>query len=445
MQAIGSNTGDYYSVQIGSHGDEGNPQGATRLEPDTSHYYDFDSFTWATFYDKVILGNGSYAWTSSKDAIASFIWCYHENGGAWGCAYGYQQYTHNISYTFPALTKGTLSWDGSHTPTSTSAMNTPYRDQYCTMTPIVTASDGASGSEVEIVSLAFNALSALDPAAKAKMKANGLIMPTLQMLWRRTRMGINTDADYLTGVAHPTAFPYVSDGFISYGVLGHFNQEGARYVAMASAIRADTIPPMVQLSVLQDGFVATNGQDYFELSSYGEQLATTPVSISRLFRGLQHTKSITVSAEGSYDINNRPLTYQWVVLRGDPSLVHITPLNDVHSRVRIDFDYNPMRPYTNVVPPGTLYCDGGGTYMVNSSMAMVGAFVNNGAYYSAPGYITSYSMPDEVRAYNAAGRIMKITYTANRSFCDIEGNFKGWTSDTFRYDSDGDLLAACRT
>ena len=438
-QAIGSNVGDYYNDLIGTHGDEGNPQGATRLEPVASHYSDYYSIP--TYYDKVILGNASYG-NGSADGIISIIWQYHE----YMSTYGYQDYIHNVNYTYPALTRTYLGYDNSHCPTSIGGLNNFYHDLYVTMTPTVGASDGASGSEVEIVNLAFAALNAMDPVAKAKMKANGLIMPTLQMLWRRTRSWVHTDADYLTGLAHPTSFSYVTDGFFANGLGGaHYNQEGARYAEMASAIRADNIPPMVQLSVIQDGFAATNGQDYFEFSSYGEKLPDSPVSISRLFRGRQHTQSITVSAEGSYDINNRPLTYQWVVLRGDPSLVHITPLNNNQSRVQIDFDYNPTRPYTNLTALGTLWCEGGGAFMVNSSMAMVGAFVNNGAYFSAPGYITSYSMPDEVRAYDTTGRLMKITYTANRGLCDIEQITKGWSSDTFRYDSDGALQGWTRS
>jgi hypothetical protein len=408
-----SNDGDYYSPQIGDHGDEGNPGGAQRLEPVGSHYWDF--YSSPDFYDKVILGNASYGW---GDAVNGILVVYHTDLSS----QGYQQYIHNVNYTFPSV------WDIYAAYSPGYPGDIAFYDTWFAMTPTATASLGRSGSEVEFVTLAFNALNAMDPDAKAMMKQNGLIMPTLQMLWRRTRPRVPDDATYLTGLAHPSAFPPLADW--SWASPG--SPESVRYLQMAAEIRTNNIPPMIQLRVEDDTFNGVSGVDYFDPAYRGERLYTTPVSIARLYRGREHTKTMTVTAEDSYDINNRPLTYKWVVLRGDPDLVRIIPLNESQSRVRIEFDYHTTRPYA--APEGT---------MPNSNLAIVGAFVHNGVYYSAPGYITSYTMPDEIRTYDDSGRVQKITYTRNIAIYGIDA-IKGWTADTYHYNSDGDLVGWTR-
>ena len=50
-------------------------------------------------------------------------------------------------------------------------------------------------------------------------------------------------------------------------------------------------------------------------------MTAQPACIARIHRGKAHKQRIVVSAEASFDVNKSPLSYTWVVLRGDPSVV----------------------------------------------------------------------------------------------------------------------------
>jgi hypothetical protein len=162
-------------------------------------------------------------------------------------------------------------------------------------------------------------------------------------------------------------------------------------VELANAITIDDIPPMVQLTVLNETYGVIDGKR--------EQWYTTPVSISRIFRGPEYTKSIELSAESSFDLNDRPLTFHWTVLRGDPSHVRIVALNAASSRVRIEFDYHPR-----AVIEGSERL---------SNMVEVGVFVHNGAYYSAPGFVTSYTLDNQTRSYGTDGTLLESVENSN--------------------------------
>ena len=68
------------------------------------------------------------------------------------------------------------------------------------------------------------------------------------------------------------------------------------------------------------------GRDCFSAKS--ERLFDTPAAIARVHRTLAFARRMVISArEGSIDLNGRPLTFRWVILRGDPSRISIQPLN----------------------------------------------------------------------------------------------------------------------
>ena len=59
------------------------------------------------------------------------------------------------------------------------------------------SSQGSSGSEIDEVQNFFRVLAAFKPAVKEKLKRMGLLMPVVQMIFRRARAG--DDASYLSG------------------------------------------------------------------------------------------------------------------------------------------------------------------------------------------------------------------------------------------------------
>ena len=140
-----------------------------------------------------------------------------------------------------------------------------------------------------------------------------------------------------------------------------------------------------------------NGRDFFEPPGVTEKLADTPAVIARIWRGTANRRRMIVSAADSFDVNKKPLTFTWVVLRGDDKQITITPRNKAGSEVEIVVPYHPRRP----VLPGS---------PLESNRVDIGVFVHNGAYYSAPGFVTYCTLDNECRAYDEKGRVVEIGY-----------------------------------
>jgi hypothetical protein len=234
-------------------------------------------------------------------------------------------------------------------------------DWFPAMFPYMTASVGSSGTELDEMEKYVHALSALRPDVKKKLRESGLVMPTLQMCARRARVA--TDKEYLSAAAHPSAW--------------EDRANGGEMAKLAHAIRADATPPFARLKVVEETFGAS------------ERLFDTPASIARLHREDVASHTLTVSAEESSDLNRRPLTYHWVVLRGDPKELTLEKKNESGSRVVIRFPRPSPAPI-----PGT---------EIKSSLLVVAAFVRNGAWYSAPAFVTCYNPSDNRRMFDAQG------------------------------------------
>ena len=226
-------------------------------------------------------------------------------------------------------------------------------------------------------------MAAFRPEVKAKLVETGLLMPTVQLLFRKTSKRLKSPDEFLTYKAHPTVFEgsWVDD---------------LALVKAAHDITTDKIPPMVQMKVVsEDEF--QSGMDYFDPGS--EKLADTPCVIARVWRAAAGTRKMTVSAEASFDVNKRPLTYKWVVLRGDADKIKIEPKNKEGSVALLTVPYLERRP----IYPGA---------ELESNRVDIGVFVDNGAYPSAPGFVTFCTLDTENRVYGEQGRIREIGYGA---------------------------------
>ncbi len=294
-------------------------------------------------------------------------------------------------------------------------------DVFHANTPYLIASQGSSGSDQAAMRAIAMALAALRPETKALLVRNGILAPTLQMLYRMTCKPVQTAEDYFRGSAHPVVFP---GGTIDYD----------RLVETAHALRPDEVPALVQLKVVEEDRMQ-NGRDFFDIAGMTEEHATTPCAIARIFRGTPYRRRMVVSAAGSKDVNGRPLTYRWALLRGDPAKVAIRPLNAATSTVEIVVAWQPRQP----VHEGA---------KLESNRIEIGAFVHNGAHWSAPAFVTWLTLDNQARVYDADERIQSVVYTG----ADERGNYvdpqiapaKSWT-DTYRYAPDGRCTGWTRT
>jgi hypothetical protein len=239
--------------------------------------------------------------------------------------------------------------------------------------PYMIVSQGSSGSDRAFLRSIAMTLAAMAPDTRQRLQDAGLIAPTIQMILRRSLKMILSREAYLSGAAHPTVF----DG-------SQLSPE--RMVSLASSLRPEDIPPMVRLSVVQEDFEAQAG-----LGELSERLFDTPSAIARLWRRLEGRSEMLVTAGDTRDPNGRDLQFTWVLLRGDPERVHITPQDARATTAAITIDWQDARPITRArgaEEEGRL-----------SSRIDIGVFAWNGVHDSAPAIISVSFPTHQVRDY----------------------------------------------
>ena len=94
-------------------------------------------------------------------------------------------------------------------------------DRFMGVTPCALQSVGSSGSDRHYVRAALAASSALQPETKGVVLERKLFGPLMQYLFRRTRKGVETEMDYLSPKAHPTAFDRATLDAAAVAQLAH--------------------------------------------------------------------------------------------------------------------------------------------------------------------------------------------------------------------------------
>ena len=327
----------------------------------------------------VTFGNSSTASHATTGGCHSRRY-YHN---AHGLQFLFSQYARNNLYVYPEHTDHDPGHNG---------LYGRHGDLFPTNTPYVLTSQGSSGSDQPFVSAIAHTLAAFRPAVKRRLIEAGLLMPTVQMILRSSAKNLTGPKDYLTGKAHPTAF------------VGK-NVNALAMVKMAHSIQLGNLPPAVALKVVKED-EAVFGRDVFDPGK-PETLGDTPCVIARIVRGRSYLRKITVSAEASADPNKRPLTFHWVVLRGDATRIKIKRLNTAGSVAELTIPYHHRRP----VLPGSA---------MESNRVDIGVFVHNGAYFSAPAFVTFFSLDNEARTYDKDGRLLEIAYQAGAARLSVQ-------------------------
>lgn len=295
-----------------------------------------------------------------------------------------------------------------------------YGDVFPANIPYLILSQGSSGSDRVFMNAVAATLAAFRPEVKAKLAQSGLLMPAVQMIFRRSNKQVATPEDYRTGKAHPTVF----EG----------NQiDMVKMVTMAHEMTTETLPPFCQIEVVEED-LGEVGRDYFD-SGPREKFFDTPCAIARIVKSSQFEKRMILSAEKSRDLNGKPLTYHWKVLRGDADRITIKPLNKDGSRVELIVPYHTRQPISQGSP-------------MESNRVDIGVFANNGRYDSAPAFVSLSYLDNEQRTYDDQQRIQSIDYGAEA----VKNNYvdplldtpKDWR-DEYHYDKDGKLTGWTRT
>lgn len=294
----------------------------------------------------------------------------------------YRQYRGGNLYMYPA--------HHDYQPGHAGINGTLYGDLLPANTPYMIISHGSSGTDQPFMHAVPFTLAAFRPEVKKKLSDAGLLMPTLQMIFRMSNKQVKEPADYLTGKAHPVVF----EGS---------NVNAEKMVRMAHDIDAGHVPPLARIE-LKESPKSVAGRDYVD--PFPEVIGATPCAIATAFRPWQFTQRFVLSAKSSKDINNLPLTYQWVLLQGDAEKIKINPLNKEGSDVEIIIPYHERAP--SVAIPE-----------ISSNRVDIAVFVNNGTYFSPPAIFSNFSFDSETRTYDDQQRIMEIGYSAGEPVISV--------------------------
>ena len=290
-----------------------------------------------------------------------------------------------------------------------------FGDVYPANTPYVVISQGSSGSDQVFMDAFAATLAAFQPATRTLLKQKAALMPCLQMIFRACNKQVRTPADYLTGIAHPPVFQ-------------GSQIDKLKMVQMAHDLQVESLPPVAILEVTkEDSFQV--GVDYFEPGARGNMF-TTPAAIARVCHAVQQTHHMTVSANKSFDINQQPLTWRWVVLQGDPDLVEIQPLDEQSSVVSIAVQHHARQP----IHPGS---------KLKSSRVDIGLFADNGTHVSAPAIVSFWWPPNQTRSYSDDGRILAVEYAARADgglYTDPMLVIGRTWADRYQYDSSDQMI-----
>ncbi len=297
-------------------------------------------------------------------------------------------------------------------------------DMYPAAWPYLLVSQGSSGSDQPFLRAVAMILAAFPSDTRARLQAEGLVAPTVQMVFRRAQAGVTGPADYMSGAANPSVF---ARSAIDLQAM----------VALANSLVPQAIPPLVRLTVESEDFQPRAG-----LLGGPETLFDTPSAIARLWRGPAYEHQMVVTTAGTADPNGRPLTFHWVLLRGDPDRVRIAPLDATGSRARISLTWQDPRPAPagpTVQGPGPM-----------SARIDIGVFADNGASLSAPAFV-SVSLPaQQIRRYapgpDGAMRLAEVDYDANGRSAPYDP-LLWWSApwrDLFHYDAAGRLAGWTR-
>jgi hypothetical protein len=290
------------------------------------------------------------------------------------------------------------------------------RDDYPANWPYNFSSKGNSRSDKWILQDIALILAALPCDTRKRLDAENLIAPTVQMIFRRGQLPVQSREIYLSGAAHPVLFAESVNA-------------PKRMMDIAANLRPEDIPPMVQMKILEEGFSDSAG-----LAGLSEKLVTTPSAIARVWRGWSGQQVLKLTAASTVDPNGRDLTFEWRLLRGDPKHVKIET-NGPDATITIGWQTK------TILSPG----DNPKNIRVD-----IGVFANNGIYDSTPGFLSVHFPTHQKRRYilgaNGTPQLVSIDYDAVKKRWPFDPVLY-WSApweDQFGYDAKGKLAGWVR-
>ncbi len=182
-------------------------------------------------------------------------------------------------------------------------------DVFASVTPYCLATQGRSWSDQYYLKAALDVSRALPREVKREIVARKLLSPTIQALLRRSLLGVETEEDYLSPKAHPTAFP----------------AEGLDLHRLRTAAASMTVKDIAPVAVI--GGVAGSASQY--AGRLPEMTYASPCAWAFVLRGPEETRTFKVMVSGGE-------SYAFAQVHGDPEAVKIARTAVNRAELRID-------------------------------------------------------------------------------------------------------------
>jgi hypothetical protein len=283
-------------------------------------------------------------------------------------------------------------------------------DLFPANTPYCFAVAGSNNAEQPFMEAALAALAALHPITRAELTRTGLLMPTLQMLFRASQRTVKNREDYLSGIAHPPAFRAA-------------NLDTDRLVKMAHALTTNDLPPIVVLHVRRETQMIPD-RDFFDFVRT-ENMFDSPVSVARIFRGTPRTRTLEIETR----CKRADARLHWVVLQGDATKVRFSPCSTNSNLMTLTVSYH--EPFTTPIGNGK---------SIKTSRVDIGVIAETAAGFSLPSTISFTFLGNEQRLYSADGKILSMDYTRRLDgYIDPLLSYTRNWKDCYQYDAHGNM------
>ena len=182
-------------------------------------------------------------------------------------------------------------------------------DVFASSAPYWIQTAGKSWSDQYYLRAALLASRSLAPAVKSAVVGRGLLAPTIQMLIRRSLKGVESEDEYLSPKAHPTAMP-----------PNGLNLE--KLEAIAGALKLDEIPPVVAIKVSGD-------ESQIQKKGPGELTYASSCSWAFVLRSPIEKRIFYIQAHGAD-------SYEFRRVHGDEKSVVIEKLKSDVAKITVD-------------------------------------------------------------------------------------------------------------
>ena len=283
--------------------------------------------------------------------------------------------------------------------------------------PFHLVSVGSSWTDQAFLRAALTASASFTQQTKQSIIRRHLMGPTLQWLLRRTRRNIDTEADYLSPLAHPTAFESRSLDIL-------------RLAEKAHSLRPEQVPPVALLNIVNSRLHPVRypvaGRDYPDSAS--EILYATSSAICVVLRATDGVRRFIFSARAGGADGNASFT--WRVVHGDASAVKI----------------QAPEGETNATPEKGLAQITVDRRNIKGRIDVACFAKKDGTEWGAPSFVSFFPIPQEARVYRPDGKIASIDYSnPDGVYSDPLVSLPRHWKDTYSYDDAGKMLGWTRS